>query len=99
MRCAKSVDVILGERGGDDVDVAERDQRGIRVGAVDDDLQRRALALAQEFGEAGVNDERDRGRRWCRWSASISRCDCATLTISKRLLEVKRAINSRLSCE
>ena len=46
--------------GRDDlIDIAERDQRGVGVRAVDDDLRRRRDSLAQFFGEAGLDDDRD----------------------------------------
>ena len=61
VRCVEIGGVILGKSRCDRVHITERDQRRIRVGAVDDHLERRALPLAQQLGEAGVDDERDGG--------------------------------------
>jgi hypothetical protein len=46
--------------------MAEREERGVRVRAVDDDLKRRCFALAQEAGDAvftRIDAARGAGRR------------------------------------
>ena len=35
-------------------------RRRIRIGAIDHDLERCVLTLAQQIGEAGMDDQRDR---------------------------------------
>ena len=60
--------VILGEAVAICVDIAERNQRGVGIGAVDDDRNRGAVwPLRSSFGEAGVNDDGHGGVAGDRW--------------------------------
>jgi hypothetical protein len=52
--------IVLRERASNLAQVADGDQRGVGVCAVDDHLQGRGPALAQIFREAGVNLQGDR---------------------------------------
>ena len=49
--------IVLGKSVCDLIDVSDRDQRSVRVGAVEHGLHRRGLPLAQQFGEARLNLE------------------------------------------
>jgi len=51
----------LGERRGDLADIAQRDQRGVGIGAVHRDLHRGGGALAQQLREAGTYGDGDGG--------------------------------------
>ncbi len=47
--------IVLGKSRRDLIDVSDRDQRGVRVSAVEHRLHRRGLAFAQQLGEARLN--------------------------------------------
>ncbi len=50
--------IVAAELRADLVEIAQRHQRGVRVGAVHQHLHRGALAIAQALGEAGIDFQR-----------------------------------------
>ena len=51
--------IVAGEAEGDLGDVAGGDKCGVRVGGIDDDLQRRCLAFEQLLSKARIDFEAD----------------------------------------